>query len=143
MIKKSRTNSLKTKLPILYPLPPNLGTSYCTRTVTAKQRGKSIFVCTASFQVPAPNSPQHQYPMPYVPHHSTLPSQEELIQTMIDNPKVPESYTKILKLRLQEVNTGRYMILSRRCSSSKSTNMPDPFIPSIAIGPRVQGYDSS
>jgi acyl-CoA thioesterase II len=70
--------------------------------VTAKQRGKSIFVCTASFQVPAPQSLSHQYPMPNVPHHSTLPNSEELIQSMIDNPKVPEKFTEILKLRLAE-----------------------------------------
>ncbi|KAF8937115.1 Acyl-CoA thioesterase 8 [Dissophora ornata] len=78
------------------------GKSYCTRTVTAKQRGKSIFVCTASFQVPAPNTLSHQYAMPDVPHHSTLPSQEEIMQSMIDNPKVPESYSEFLKRRLEE-----------------------------------------
>lgn len=80
-----------------------LGKSYCTRTVTAKQRGKGIFVCTASFQVPAPNALSHQYPMPDVPHHSTLPSQEELIQSMIDSPKVPEAFAQTLRLRLEEV----------------------------------------
>ncbi|KAG0082780.1 Acyl-CoA thioesterase 8 [Podila epicladia] len=90
-------------IPILYQVDRvRDGKSYCTRTVTAKQRGKGIFVCTASFQVPAPNALSHQYPMPDVPHHSTLPSQEELIQSMIDSPKVPEAFTQTLKLRLQE-----------------------------------------
>ncbi|KAG0261172.1 Acyl-CoA thioesterase 8 [Mortierella polycephala] len=90
-------------IPILYQVERvRDGKSYCTRTVTAKQRGKNIFVCTASFQVPAPNAPSHQYPMPDVPHHSTLPSQEELIQSMIDSPKVPSKFTDILKLRLEE-----------------------------------------
>ncbi|KAF9431211.1 Acyl-CoA thioesterase 8 [Podila epigama] len=89
--------------PILYQVDRvRDGKSYCTRTVTAKQRGKCIFVCTASFQIPAPNALSHQYPMPNVPHHSTLPSQEELMQSMIDNPKVPEAFTKALKLRLEE-----------------------------------------
>ncbi|KAG9323535.1 hypothetical protein KVV02_003355 [Mortierella alpina] len=91
-------------VPILYHVERvRDGKSYCTRTVTAKQRGKNIFVCTASFQVPAPNAPSHQYPMPNVPHHSTLPSQEEIIRSMIDNPKVPEKFTEVLKLRLEEV----------------------------------------
>jgi len=81
----------------------SLGKSYCTRTVTAKQRGKNIFVCTASFQVPRPNAPGHQYTMPDVPHHSTLPSQEELIRGLINNPKIPENVTELLKLRLKEV----------------------------------------
>ncbi|CAO3574108.1 unnamed protein product [Mortierella alpina] len=93
-------------VPILYHVDRvRDGKSYCTRTVTAKQRGKNIFVCTASFQVPAPNSPSHQYPMPNVPHHSTLPSQEEIIRSMIDNPKVPEKFTEVLKLRLEEPMT--------------------------------------
>lgn len=82
----------------------SLGKSYCTRTVTAKQRGKNIFVCTASFQVPRPNAPGHQYTMPDVPHHSTLPSQEELIHGLINNPKIPENVTELLKLRLKEVH---------------------------------------
>ncbi|KAF9178009.1 Acyl-CoA thioesterase 8 [Haplosporangium sp. Z 767] len=90
-------------IPILYQVERvRDGKSYCTRTVTAKQRGKNIFVCTASFQVPAPNAPSHQYPMPDVPHHSTLPSQEELIRSMIDSPKVPSNFADILKLRLEE-----------------------------------------
>ncbi|KAF9212316.1 Acyl-CoA thioesterase 8 [Podila verticillata] len=78
------------------------GKSYCTRTVTAKQRGNNIFVCTASFQVPRPNAASHQYPMPDVPHHSTLQSQEELILAMIASPKVPDSLSDLLKLRLEE-----------------------------------------
>ncbi|KAG0035875.1 Acyl-CoA thioesterase 8 [Podila clonocystis] len=79
-----------------------LGKSYCTRTVTAKQRGNNIFVCTVSFQVPRPNAASHQYPMPDVPHHSTLRSQEELILAMIASPKVPDSLTDLLKQRLAE-----------------------------------------
>ncbi|KAG0350630.1 Acyl-CoA thioesterase 8 [Gamsiella multidivaricata] len=78
------------------------GKSYCTRTVTATQRGKNIFVCTASFQVPRPSALSHQYPMPNVPHHSELPSQEDLIRSMIDSPKVPENFTELLKQRLEE-----------------------------------------
>ncbi|KAF9284127.1 Acyl-CoA thioesterase 8 [Mortierella alpina] len=93
-------------IPILYHVERvRDGKSYCTRTVTAKQRGKNIFVCTASFQVPAPNALSHQYPMPNVPHHSTLPSQEEILRSMIDNPKVPEKFTEVLKLRLEEPMT--------------------------------------
>jgi len=103
-----RPERIPVQLPGLTPLLSAAimlsGKSYCTRTVTAKQRGKSIFVCTASFQVPAPHTLSHQYPMPDVPHHSTLPSQEEIMQSMIDNPKVPENYTEFLKRRLEEVS---------------------------------------
>ncbi|KAG0042788.1 Acyl-CoA thioesterase 8 [Gryganskiella cystojenkinii] len=89
--------------PILYHVERvRDGKSYCTRTVTAKQRGKNIFVCTASFQVPRPSAPSHQYPMPDVPHHSTLPSQEEILRGLIDNPKIPENLSDILKLSLEE-----------------------------------------
>ncbi|KAF9159055.1 Acyl-CoA thioesterase 8 [Mortierella sp. AD011] len=90
-------------IPIMYQVERvRDGKSYCTRTVTARQRGKSIFVCTASFQVPAPHALSHQYSMPDVPHHSTLQSQEELIQAMIDSPKVPEKYNEFLRMRLSE-----------------------------------------
>ncbi|KAF8949613.1 Acyl-CoA thioesterase 8, partial [Entomortierella lignicola] len=90
-------------IPILYHVDRvRDGKTYCTRTVTAKQRGKNIFVCTASFQVPAPNALQHQYPMPDVPHYSTLPSHEDFLKALIDNPKVSEKYTEVIKLRLAE-----------------------------------------
>ncbi|KAF9363620.1 Acyl-CoA thioesterase 8 [Mortierella sp. NVP85] len=89
--------------PILYHVERvRDGKSYCTRTVRATQRGNNIFVCTASFQVPRPNALSHQYPMPNVPHHSTLPSQEDLIRRLIDNPKIPENITDLLKLQLEQ-----------------------------------------
>ncbi|KAF9564338.1 hypothetical protein EC968_004578 [Mortierella alpina] len=78
------------------------GRSYSTRTVTATQRGQNVFVCTASFQVPRPDAPSHQYPMPDVPHHSELSSQEDLIQKLIENPKIPEHIKDFLRLRLEE-----------------------------------------
>ncbi|KAF9897931.1 Acyl-CoA thioesterase 8 [Lobosporangium transversale] len=40
--------------------------------------------------------------MPNVPHHSTLPSQEDLIRAMIDSPKIPENLVEFLKQRLDE-----------------------------------------
>ncbi|KAF9984635.1 Acyl-CoA thioesterase 8 [Modicella reniformis] len=89
--------------PILYHVERvRDGKSYCTRTVVATQRGNNVFVCTVSFQVPRSNAPSHQYPMPNVPHHSTLPSQEELILSMIEDPKIPENIAEFLKFRLQE-----------------------------------------
>ncbi|KAG0265608.1 Acyl-CoA thioesterase 8 [Mortierella polycephala] len=89
--------------PILYHVERvRDGRSYCTRTVTATQRGKNVFVCTASFQTPRPGAPNHQYPMPDVPHHSVLPSQEDMIRDLIDNPKIPENIVSLLKLRLEE-----------------------------------------
>ncbi|KAG0223354.1 peroxisomal long-chain acyl-CoA thioesterase 1 [Mortierella sp. GBAus27b] len=89
--------------PILYHVERvRDGKSYCTRTVRATQRGNNIFVCTASFQVPRPEALKHQYPMPDVPHHSTLESQEDLIKGLIDNPKIPKQITELLKLQLKE-----------------------------------------
>ena len=41
--------------------------------------------------------------MPNVPHHSTLPSQEDLIRRLIDNPKIPENITDLLRLQLEQV----------------------------------------
>ncbi|KZT06361.1 DNA repair protein [Laetiporus sulphureus 93-53] len=40
------------------------GRSYATRTVKAKQRGRTVFVMLCSFQRPEPGQPFHQQPMP-------------------------------------------------------------------------------
>ncbi|KAI7831463.1 HotDog domain-containing protein [Gamsiella multidivaricata] len=107
-------------IPILYHVERvRDGKSYCTRTVTATQRGKNIFVCTASFQVPRPSALSHQYPMPNVPHHSELPSQEDLIRSMIDSPKVPENFTELLKQRLEE-DTKRHTLKELRNPSVRT-----------------------
>ncbi|KAF9947711.1 hypothetical protein BGZ70_002544 [Mortierella alpina] len=102
-------------IPILYHVERvRDGRSYSTRTVTATQRGQNVFVCTASFQVPRPGAPSHQYPMPDVPHHSALSSQEYLIQKLIENPKIPEHLKAFLKLRLEEVKAAQSAVVSIR-----------------------------
>ncbi|EPS99118.1 hypothetical protein FOMPIDRAFT_1037156 [Fomitopsis schrenkii] len=40
------------------------GRSYVTRTVSAVQRGRTVFVMLCSFQRPEPGQPMHQWPMP-------------------------------------------------------------------------------
>ncbi|KAF9405484.1 Acyl-CoA thioesterase 8 [Podila epigama] len=111
--------------PILYQVDRvRAGKSYCTRTVTAKQRGNNIFVCTASFQAPRPNAASHQYPMPEVPHHSTLQSHDELIRAMIASPKVPENLTDLLKLRLEEPVALDFK--DTRTPTLKSLRQPEP-----------------
>ncbi|KAJ2785552.1 acyl-CoA thioesterase [Coemansia javaensis] len=53
------------------------GASYCTRLVLAKQRGRVIFIATASFQRPEAAAMGHQYAMPAVPGPEALAASEE------------------------------------------------------------------
>lgn len=48
------------------------GRSYVTRTVSAVQRGSTVFVMLCSYQRPEPEQPVHQWPMP-----PTVPGPEE------------------------------------------------------------------
>ncbi|KAG0285153.1 Acyl-CoA thioesterase 8, partial [Dissophora globulifera] len=78
------------------------GKSYCTRSVKAVQGGKSIYICMASFQALPPYALGHQYPMPDVPHHSTLPSQDVLMKALIDSDEYPENVRQLMAFRMQE-----------------------------------------
>ncbi len=74
--------------------------------------------------------------MPNVPHHSTLPSQEEIIRSMIDNPKVPEKFTEVLKLRLEEVTLATLLH-----SQGLSHDLPQlTNLNLIAHDPGLQGH---
>ncbi|KAF9990742.1 Acyl-CoA thioesterase 8, partial [Entomortierella chlamydospora] len=78
------------------------GNSICTRSVTARQQGKDIYICTVSFQVPRPDAPNHYDPMPDVPHHSVLKTYEESMQSYIEDSSTPKSLTRYFKVMLNE-----------------------------------------
>ncbi|KAI8321147.1 Thioesterase/thiol ester dehydrase-isomerase [Martensiomyces pterosporus] len=56
------------------------GRSFCSRLVIAKQKGRVIFMATASFQRPEPSSLSHQYVMPEAPAPESLVSREEFVR---------------------------------------------------------------
>ncbi|KAJ3322329.1 Acyl-CoA thioesterase 8 [Blyttiomyces sp. JEL0837] len=119
----------QSSLPILFTVERiRDGRSFVTRRVTAKQNGKSIFMCSCSFQIPEQSALDHQHPMPKVPQPEELARQvnffefisakkavvvkhivllsshsnEELLKSVIDNPKTPAKLSKYFELRLQE-----------------------------------------
>ncbi|KAF9584553.1 Acyl-CoA thioesterase 8 [Lunasporangiospora selenospora] len=65
------------------------GKSYCLRIVRAKQEESNIFICTVSFQVPRSDAPSHFFPMPEVPHHEGLASQDDFVKSLINDPNIP------------------------------------------------------
>ncbi|KAJ1961071.1 acyl-CoA thioesterase [Dipsacomyces acuminosporus] len=56
------------------------GRSFCSRLVSAKQKGRVIFIATVSFQSPEASSLSHQYAMPKAPAPETLISREEYVR---------------------------------------------------------------
>lgn len=57
------------------------GGSFTTRRVSAIQKGKTIFTCSASFQI-AETGYDHQLPMPDVEGPENLPSERELLHKL-------------------------------------------------------------
>ncbi|KAF9348153.1 Acyl-CoA thioesterase 8 [Mortierella sp. AD094] len=52
--------------------------------------------------VPRPNSPSHYAPMPDVPHHSVLKTNEEAMQSYMEDPSTPKSLARYFKVMLNE-----------------------------------------
>ncbi|KAF9433009.1 Acyl-CoA thioesterase 8 [Entomortierella beljakovae] len=90
------------------------GKQICTRSVTAKQGGKSILVCTASFQIPQLDTSFHFYPMPDVPHHSKLKSYNELLAEFCEDPSTPKENVSHFKIMLKEPVPNDLKITSRQ-----------------------------
>ncbi|KAJ3109805.1 Acyl-CoA thioesterase 8 [Phlyctochytrium planicorne] len=78
------------------------GKSFVTRRVTARQRGKVIFLCSISFQAPEDGLLSHQVPMPKVPPPEELPNNEEVLRGWLQDPSTPRKYHRFLEMRLAE-----------------------------------------
>jgi acyl-CoA thioesterase 8 len=79
------------------------GQTYCTRQVTARQRGRDIFVTVVSFQKQEPSRLIHAYPLPKVPPPEQVKSIEDKLKEWLEDPRVPVKYHRSIKLRLQQV----------------------------------------
>lgn len=66
------------------------GTSYATRLVTGVQRGKTIFVLTASFAMPEASKLDRQALMPMVPSPDELPTEKERWEFVAKHPRCPQ-----------------------------------------------------
>lgn len=87
-------------LPIIYQVQRvRDGTSFCARTVVARQNGKCIFTMTCSFQAPE-RGYEHQRPMPDVPSPESLLTRQEAMRQLSEDPRLPKKYQKLVRKQL-------------------------------------------
>jgi acyl-CoA thioesterase II len=90
-------------LPILYHIKRiRDGKSFVTRSVFAKQKGKVIFTCVISFQLPEPSKLIHQFSMPIVPPPESVRTTEERLLGLLQDPKIPAKYHRSIQMRLEQ-----------------------------------------
>lgn len=91
------------KIPIIFRVAEDrTGRSYATRSVTATQKGKTIFSMMASFTIPETSLLEFQIRMPNVPSPDDFKSTEEQMRELLDNPKAKFFHNSI-RMRLQQV----------------------------------------
>jgi acyl-CoA thioesterase II len=89
-------------IPILYRVDElRTGNTYATRSIKAMQRGKTIFICTASFAIPEASELEFQIKMPIVPPPDNYQSDEDIIRSLLEMPQYSE-YHSTINLRLQQ-----------------------------------------
>ncbi|KAJ3216868.1 Acyl-CoA thioesterase 8 [Clydaea vesicula] len=82
------------------------GKSFCTRSVSAKQKGKTIFIMSCSFQTDENSVLEHQNVMPDVPPPENVKTDKEIFKQWLDNSeehKIPKTYQDYLQIRIQEI----------------------------------------
>ena len=90
------------KIPIYYYVERiRDGKSFATRTVQARQRGRTIFTVICSFHRPEPAWLEHAAVMPYAPPPESLPTDSELMDQLYKEGKLDEQHWKIGKLDSQ------------------------------------------
>ncbi|KAJ3270891.1 protein translocase subunit [Terramyces sp. JEL0728] len=95
------------KIPIIFRVAEDrTGRSYATRSVTATQKGKTIFSMMASFTIPETSLLQFQIKMPAVPSPHEFKSTEEQMRELLDNPKAKFFHDSI-RMRLQQSDLGK------------------------------------
>lgn len=92
-------------IPIVYCVNPiRDGKSFCTRTISARQRGEVIFTCEASFQIPeAAISVKHQLDMPKVDPPESFVTREQLFKKFAQDPKTPAPLAQYFRLASEKV----------------------------------------
>ena len=89
--------------PIIYRVGrPRDGSSFVTRSVEARQKGKVMFKMMVSFQRPEVFDLEHQYPMPSAPPPETLESEEDKLKQWVQMPNMPQKYHDLVATRLAQ-----------------------------------------
>ena len=68
----------------------------------ALQRGRNIFVCEISFHRPELSQLEHQYPMPKVQGPGALLTRDELVQSILRDPKVTPEIGNAIRFHIFE-----------------------------------------
>jgi acyl-CoA thioesterase-2 len=109
------------------------GGSFTTRRVTGIQRGRAMFVMSASFHVTEPGL-DHQDAMPQVPPPEQLPSEQQLKAKMLAHlPENMKSYWERERpIEMRPVDSSRYFAREQRAPEQMvwmraSGRLPDAF----------------
>ncbi|MDP2439729.1 MAG: acyl-CoA thioesterase II [archaeon] len=88
-------------IPIMYQVQRlRDGTSFCTRTVVAKQNGKAIATLACSFQEPEQGL-EHAAEMPQVPSPESLPTREQDMARLAEDPRMPAALQKLIRRHME------------------------------------------
>ena len=89
-------------LPILYRVRRlNTTNNFEMHSISAKQNGHTIFSCQASYHRPEKSHLFHERQIPVAPPPESLPSQEDLLLQMLDDPRLPEGNRKVIAQSLK------------------------------------------
>jgi acyl-CoA thioesterase II len=109
------------------------GGSFTTRRVTGIQRGRAMFVMSASFHIAEPGL-DHQDPMPDVPPPEELPSEQELKARLLSRlPETMRSYWERERpIEMRPIDVTRYFAREARTPEQMvwmraSGRLPDAF----------------
>jgi acyl-CoA thioesterase II len=112
------------------------GKSFATRTCDAIQRGRVIFSCMASFhRQDEQSTASFQTSMPVVPPAESLPTQQQRVERMLQDPRLPEALKPVLKKQFSRVGGCRLHLHLR-------LHLPSP-PPPPPPRPRVQALDAT
>ena len=79
------------EVPILYHVQRlSVSNNFENHNIIAKQQGQVIFSCTASYHRPEESTLFHERPMPTAPVPETLMNQEDRLQEVLLDPRLPE-----------------------------------------------------
>ncbi|KAL0089418.1 thioesterase-like superfamily-domain-containing protein [Phycomyces blakesleeanus] len=97
-------------IPVIYKVQRlRDGKTFATRSVTAVQRGKPIFIASFSFATPEQGIRLvHQAPMPDVEKPEDVPSEIERVREWLNADDLPTAFRQYLEKRLEDVTPIEY-----------------------------------
>mmetsp|Transcript_29179 Transcript_29179/g.49265 ORF Transcript_29179/g.49265 Transcript_29179/m.49265 type:complete len:283 (+) Transcript_29179:47-895(+) len=79
------------EIPILYHVQRlSVTNNFENHNIIAKQQGQVIFSCTASYHRPEASTLFHERPMPTAPDPETLMNQEDRLEEVLADPRLPD-----------------------------------------------------